>query len=86
MINLRCDNEKGQLVGTRGKVTRLEQVKENESIIHQNAELRRRQDGPAANIETRYSTMEGNRRTESWTGSEKHGNKPDSLNLLVNEG
>lgn len=64
MIKLRCDNEKGQLVGIRGKVTSLEQVREKESIIHQNAELRRRQDGQAANTETSYSTMEGNRRME----------------------
>lgn len=64
MIKLRCDNEKGQLVGIRGKVTGLEQVREKESIIHQNAELRRRQDRQAANTETRYSTMEGNRRME----------------------
>lgn len=49
MIRLRCDKEKEQPVRIRGKVTGLEQVRENESIIHHNAGLRKGQEDQAAN-------------------------------------
>lgn len=68
MIKLRCDNKKGQLVGIRGKVTGLEQVREKESTIHQNAELKK-----AGRAGSKYRDQVLNHGGQQKNGKTKHG-------------